>query len=92
MLILHGVINVLAFQPVKLRWFRISGHSMFLFYYRLPENLKRNRYTDVLCLEETRVKLSDLNGDTVSLNLCTSILSRRSRNSRSQLQFISLVY
>ena len=44
---------------------------MFLFYYRLPENLKRNRYTDVLCLEETRVKLSDLNGDTVSLNLCT---------------------
>jgi len=35
----------------------------------LPENLKRNRYTDVLCLEETRVKLSDLDGNTVSLNL-----------------------
>ena len=66
---------------------------MFLFYCRLPENLKRNRYTDVLCLEETRVKLSDLNGDTVSLNLCTSILSRRSRNSHSQMEgIISPVY
>lgn len=40
----------------------------FISIYRLPENLKRNRYTDVLCLEETRVKLCDLDGDTVSLN------------------------
>lgn len=33
---------------------------------RLPENVKKNRYTDVLCLEETRVKLSNLDGQTTS--------------------------
>jgi len=27
---------------------------------RLPENVKKNRYTDVLCLEDSRVKLVDL--------------------------------
>ena len=35
---------------------------------RLPENVKKNRYTDVLCLEETRVKLSNLDGQTASLS------------------------
>ena len=45
-----------------------SRRHWIYFNYRLPENLKRNRYTDVLCLEETRVKLFDPDGDTVSLN------------------------
>ena len=40
---------------------------------RLPENKMKNRYLDVLCLEESRVKLNDLDGNTVScmyFNLC----------------------
>jgi len=33
---------------------------------RLPENVKKNRYTDVLCLEDSRVKLVDLDDSLVS--------------------------
>ena len=39
-----------------------------MFFFRLPENVKKNRYTDVLCLEESRVKLVDLGGDTVRVS------------------------
>jgi len=36
------------------------------FFCRLPENVKKNRYTDVLCLEDSRVKLVDLDDSLVS--------------------------
>ncbi|CAH3018524.1 unnamed protein product [Porites evermanni] len=44
---------------------RRSGNGNF-YSAKLPENKMKNRYLDVLCLEESRVKLNDLDGNTKS--------------------------
>ncbi|CAH3145236.1 unnamed protein product [Porites lobata] len=44
---------------------RRSGNGNF-YSAKLPENKTKNRYLDVLCLEESRVKLTNLDGNTKS--------------------------